>query len=216
MTTDGLWLVPMDSGIYIIRTGNGRVYIGSSNNLIRRKREHFSALNRSIHQCSALQKAFNKQNGAEFTIIEYCMKEILIEREQHWFDLAHKIWIKKIYNINPIAGKPTHSEETRQRMAVAARNRKPISEETRKRISAASKGRKRVFTEEHKNKIKIARANQIMKSISDEHKQAIVLHNKKRKGVKVASEQALANLREGAKKRSATARLRREPKGFFS
>ena len=209
----------MDSGIYILSTPNGRVYIGSSNNFTRRRNEHFSALNRSIHHCNALQKAFNKYKGdVKFIILERCDVHVLIEREQYWLDISHKIWVKKIYNTSMIAERPDFSEETRQKMSKSSRNRKPISEETRAKISANSKKmwelrENRKKSEETKNKIKAARAKQIMKPLSDEHKQKISEANKLRKGVKVTDPVSLANLQKGARKRSETARLKRAAMG---
>jgi hypothetical protein len=48
-------------------------------------------------------------------------------------------------------GKLIVSEETRLKMSIAGKNRKPISEETRKKMGEVRKGRK--FSEEHKRKI---------------------------------------------------------------
>jgi len=237
-----------NSGIYVISSPSGRVYIESSKQLKTRKTQHFYKLRKGIHPCDALQKAFIKYKLLNFVIIENCDIDNLIEREQFWIDNSHLIWNKQIYNSSRIAGRPEHTADVRKKMSDAAKGRKvseetklklseikkgikhteetrkklseshknkpPISEETRAKISANSKKMwelksNRAMSDETKEKIKAARSKQIMRPISEEHKQKISEANRLRKGVKVSNPVALANMREGGKKRSEAARLKR-------
>ena len=59
----------MISGIYqIICTLNGRRYIGSSNNIVRRSRMHVWKLQKGKHHSKHLQRAWNKYGEVNFTI----------------------------------------------------------------------------------------------------------------------------------------------------
>src|SRR5690606_28069850 len=85
------------------------------------------------------------------------------------------------------AGRPDYSDEMRAKMSKSAKNKPKISEETRRKISENSrkmweKRIDRTKSEETINRIKVARARQVMKPISDEHKQRIAEANRKRKG----------------------------------
>lgn len=84
----------LGSGIYM-KTNliTGAFYIGSSNQIARRNRDLST---RKIYRVPLLLQAIKKYGVENFklTIIEYCKKEILFERE--------KYWIKKLqpdYNI---------------------------------------------------------------------------------------------------------------------
>jgi hypothetical protein len=77
----------MNLGIYRIKNiKNGKFYIGSTNNLIRRNKEHFSLLKRNKNHCKILQRAYNKYGEEAFTfeVLAYCPKEYLFKLEQ-WF-----------------------------------------------------------------------------------------------------------------------------------
>lgn len=77
----------MLSGVYrIINTKNGKFYIGSSNNLSRRKREHFHTLRNGTNHSLILQKAFNKygESNFKFEILARCPTKYLFKIEQ-WF-----------------------------------------------------------------------------------------------------------------------------------
>lgn len=77
-----------DAGIYIIVSPKGKVYVGQSVNLRKRKYEHFRLLRSQKHSNKHLQRAYNKYNGdLEFYVIEYISDiSILTEREQYWMD----------------------------------------------------------------------------------------------------------------------------------
>lgn len=90
------------SGIYqILNLENNHSYIGSTCNLDRRKRRHFTELNCNIHHSIYLQRAYIKysKDKFEFKVLEYCDKEQLLEREQYYLDE-----LNPEYNICKIAG----------------------------------------------------------------------------------------------------------------
>ena len=99
----------MRSGIYrIINSVNGNIYIGSSVDLIRRRKQHFIALLNNKHFNNHLQSAYNKYGECnfEFEVIEdidFCedLQEKLLEREQYYLDLLNvdMLIIDEIHNI---------------------------------------------------------------------------------------------------------------------
>lgn len=96
------------SGIYEIKNiANNKIYIGSSNNVYKRKREHFSSLRNGTHCNEHLQRAYNLygKNNFKFKIVEICEENDLLKIEQAYLD---KYFDKGIncYNENPIACKP--------------------------------------------------------------------------------------------------------------
>lgn len=77
------------SGIYLITSVvNNKCYVGSGLNLKGRKGNHLSYLQRGIHGNIRLQSHVNEYGikCLSFSIIEFCPKEKLIEREQYWID----------------------------------------------------------------------------------------------------------------------------------
>ena len=79
------------SGIYaIVNTLNNKKYIGSSENLRKRYRQHFNNLNKNKHANTHLQRAYNKYGASvfEFWILEECdnIRDTLITLEQKWID----------------------------------------------------------------------------------------------------------------------------------
>jgi predicted GIY-YIG superfamily endonuclease len=74
------------SGIYaIVNTLNNKKYIGSSENLRKRYRQHFNNLNKNKHVNTHLQRAYNKYGASvfEFWILEECenIRDTLITKE---------------------------------------------------------------------------------------------------------------------------------------
>ena len=109
-------------GIYqIINLINNKKYIGSSIDVNRRKREHYSKLNRNIHSNKYFQNSWNKygEENFNFEIIE-CIenKNDLIIREQYYINLFDTNNKTKGYNIRPNALNNLgfhHSEKTKQK-----------------------------------------------------------------------------------------------------
>ncbi|ALN97247.1 homing endonuclease [Flavobacterium phage Fpv1] len=93
----------MKSGIYMIMNlSNNKIYVGSSKDMSRRKREHFRALLINKHRNKYLQSSYNKHTKEMFVfiILEYCSTEQLITRENYWIDLKKSNDNKKGYNLS--------------------------------------------------------------------------------------------------------------------
>jgi len=161
----------LNSGIYII-SYNNKNYVGSSSNLKKRIREHFSCLKRNTHPNSRLQRAFNKYGIEAFSckIVSTCPPEYLIKLEQWFINNT-----KNTVNLNPFAysskgrvvKKSTRkkiskaligkivSDKTRQLLSdIKLGKPQPKSKETKEKMSKAKKGI--VFSKEHKQKLKEA------------------------------------------------------------
>jgi len=133
------------SGIYkIVNNVNGKTYVGSSVNIERRWSQH-----RTIERKTIIHYAIKKYGeiNFEFSILEYCKKESLIEREQYYYDL-----LKPDYNMmrpienpmdNPlvikrhlyIMNRPDIKEKFRKASTISWNN---MTDETKKHILATS------------------------------------------------------------------------------
>ena len=145
----------MGSGIYTITNkDNLKIYVGSAVSLYARSIHHINALKRGTHGSHHLQRAFNLY-GADcfhFTVLEYCEKDKLIEREQFYIDTLHPE-----YNISPTAGSQLgikRSEETKKKMSIAQKG-KVITTEQRKKISAGLMGIKQSAETKQKRAISL-------------------------------------------------------------
>lgn len=105
-------------GIYrILNIKNNKMYIGSSENLNKRRINHFGLLKRNKHHSIHLQRAWNRTKNPKeifkFEILEYCNKENLLERENYYLNYyvnsqdyinnINKDFLKLSYNILPLA-----------------------------------------------------------------------------------------------------------------
>ncbi len=113
----------LKSGVYkILSWIDGKFYIGSSVNILKRWQDHRHLLKRNIHRNSHLQFAWNKYGAANFSfsIIEYCEKSNLLEREQYWIDLTNCNNDKIGYNFSKFATSTQlglkRSDETREKL----------------------------------------------------------------------------------------------------
>jgi group I intron endonuclease len=103
------------SGIYEIRNlRNGKRYVGSAVRLMQRWAAHRSLLKKGTHHSDHLQKSWNLYGSEsfEFSVLEYCRRDSLIEREQFHIDAGCD------YNKAPIAGSPLGvkwSDEAREK-----------------------------------------------------------------------------------------------------
>ena len=169
-----------NTGIYkIINIINNKIYIGSSVNLYKRKKEHFNKLKKNIHKNIHLQSSYNKygEENFIFEIIEYIEdKYLLIGREQYWINEFKSYNRDNGYNICKIAGNTLgykFTEEQKNNLSKVKKGKttwikdKKLSLETKIKMSEAKKGK--VFSSEHKEKIKKSqKTNKVIKNNKNE------------------------------------------------
>jgi len=110
------------SGVYVIKClETGGMYIGSSADLGDRWVRHIFNNSSNLH----LQNAIVKYGLYLFTfsVIEYCAKDQLLSREQHWLDWLFSLPSHFRYNFSPVAGAPmagrVHTEDTKALLSAA-------------------------------------------------------------------------------------------------
>ena len=82
-------IIPTVSGIYKLESIiNANIYIGSTTDLKRRRRDHFRMLRDTTHYNPYLQRRVNKYGvgDLQFKIVLLCEKEELIKNEQYYID----------------------------------------------------------------------------------------------------------------------------------
>lgn len=100
----------------IINVKNNKVYIGSTINAERRKLEHFSQLEHSVHINDYLQRSYNKygKDAFIFNVIESNLKEDeLLKKEQHYINLFNSSNSNFGYNISEYASRPDGRKYTK-------------------------------------------------------------------------------------------------------
>lgn len=156
------------SGIYkITNIKNGKVYIGQSNDILRRKNEHLRSLSNGYHYNDYLQNSFNKY-GLEnflFEIIEYCKEDELDKKEMYYIKHYNSMDKTKGYNLRAGGNKPILSMESRIKISHTRKERikqgliKPnnivFTKETREKMSSSIK---EYFSKEE-NRIKASRCH---------------------------------------------------------
>jgi len=129
-------------GVYRIRNKvNDKVIIGSSVRIERRWWEYTSGLNKGNYENDHLQKSWNKygKDSFEFTIIEECPEDKLIEREDYWIAFYDSMNGDKGYNLQGADRQKNsrkgfkHSEETKRRIGLASKGNIQSSETRLKR-----------------------------------------------------------------------------------
>lgn len=116
-------ILPCVYRIWNIKTN--MFYIGSALNYKNRWKNHRNSLISGTHRNIHLQNAWNKygENSFRFEVLEfYCNKEVMLNREQRFIDIALIINKKNLYNINlttKIGGfhNRKHSEITKRIMS---------------------------------------------------------------------------------------------------
>ena len=91
------------SGIYKIEnTVNGKVYVGQTKDLHKRKLEHFASLRTNKHHNAHLQSAFNKygEEYFRFSVVEECGFEDLNDKEIYWINKLKAIDDQCGYNLS--------------------------------------------------------------------------------------------------------------------
>ncbi len=141
-------------GIYkITNKKNGKFYVGSSNNLDKRWKQHLYELLHKKHYNPYLQKTWNKygKNIFNFEILEYIKnnKKLLLIEQKYINKLS------PVYNLCPTAG-------SRLGMVTPLKTRKKLrlanlgKPHDRERKNAISKGKLR-FYREHPEAVELAR-----------------------------------------------------------
>lgn len=116
------------TGIYMwINTINGKRYVGSSSDLQRRFSAYYSVAYLTKYNTITIHRALLKYGYSAFSlyILEYCNKEDLVSREQHYLDLY-----KPEYNTLKIAGSSLgwkQSEEWKVQNIIGQPNRMKIT-----------------------------------------------------------------------------------------
>jgi group I intron endonuclease len=137
----------MKSGIYRITcTANGKVYVGSAQNLKKRWSQHLTDLRRGVHHSRHLQGAWNKYGEDSFAwdVLEYAEDSDLVELEQRHIDLHRSFDQEHGFNMYPTAGSPlgrSLSEQAKEKIRAANVGRKHTAE-TRAKMSEMRKGKK--------------------------------------------------------------------------
>lgn len=209
----------MQSGIYkISQINTNNFYIGSAVNIPKRWVRHRSQLDANTHHSKYLQRVYNKygKDSLTFEVVEFCEKNQLLAREQHYLDE-----LKPIFNSYKVAGSPLgfkHSEETKRKISelqkgkkvnfseqgranIIAALKKPRSEETKRKMSEAAKKRNHDYLRAPEVVEKVAAKHRGMKR-SEETKKKI---SQSKKGKKM-SEQTLLEM----KKRMQTEEIRKK------
>ena len=129
------------TGVYRwVHLESGKSYIGSSANLSTRFKQYFNYNHISYPKRNLrIYKALLKYgySGFRLEILEYCYPDILLEREQFYFDTCNPE-----YNILKVAGSPLgyrHSEAAKKLISIASKDRK-VLESTRDIRACAPKG----------------------------------------------------------------------------
>ena len=150
----------MASGIYAIKNRvNGKCYVGSAVDLIKRFNSHRSQLRRGTHQSSILRSAWKKygEHSFDFSVLLICSTDNLLFYEQRAMDV-----LKPKYNVRLIAASNLGIKQSRE--VVARRTQHLVgnthslgyrhTEDAKARMSAARRGR--FHTPEWKAKISAA------------------------------------------------------------
>lgn len=162
-------MADLNCGVYsIVNLTNQKRYIGSSNNFVRRKHDHFKMLGLGIHYNQHLQRAFEKYGGNafEFKTLIVCESWELLRYEQAMIDL-----LNPEYNVSRTAGGGTVPEqftpEVRAKMsrsvslAQTGQKRGPHSESHKQALSQSLSGHS--LSDATKEKIRNAHIGQTHK-----------------------------------------------------
>ena len=153
--------IKLNCGVYQIRNiVTEFCYAGQSIHLKDRPSVHWSLLKNNKHDNIHLQRSYNKHGRDKFVfeILLYCEPKELTRYEQFFVDKY--IALKISYNICRECVDSTrgtkHTEETRNKMRNAWKNRSVVTEETRKRMSESAKNKPPTTEETRRN---MSRAN---------------------------------------------------------
>lgn len=131
-----------NSGVYQIKSKlDGRLYVGSSVDVYVRWREHkYNAMNHNLKIKQVICRAIEKygEENFEWSIIELCDPDVLIEREQYWLDILTPFTDNgKGFNVRKVADSNVgiiRTDESKAKQRISAKG-KTRSEQTRRRMS---------------------------------------------------------------------------------
>lgn len=135
-------------GIYkITNLTNNKVYIGQTDRLNEREREHFYRLGRNEHHNEYLQKSFNKhgKDNFKFEIIE--LSEDLDDRELYWLNEYGGLNSENTYNFkNPKTKEWSEYTKVKQSKSMLGENNPNFgnkwTDEQKEKASKSKKGKK--------------------------------------------------------------------------
>jgi group I intron endonuclease len=134
-------------GIYkITNLINGKVYIGQSERLTEREREHFYRLGRGEHNNEHLQKAFNKYGKDKFIFEIIEETDDLDNRELYWLNEYGGLNSDKIYNLkDPLTKKWSDYVRVKKSKSIIGENNpnfgKKWTDEQKEKASKSKKGK---------------------------------------------------------------------------
>jgi group I intron endonuclease len=102
----------MTCGVYLLTSPSGKRYVGSSEKVERRYREHRARAVRGEHPNPALARSFLKYGELDLAVLEECEPELLVVREQ-----AHIDALQPELNVSTVAGRVDYTPEVRERIA---------------------------------------------------------------------------------------------------
>lgn len=126
---------PKGSGVYLIRFGGFFRYYGGTADLYRRALEHRGNLRRGSHRCPVMQRYWNEHGADSFTF--EVVELIFPAKEAEGKHLLKNVGTPGCVNFHVNPRSPLgvkRSQETRQRMAIAASQRKH-SDATKAKLS---------------------------------------------------------------------------------
>jgi group I intron endonuclease len=133
-------------GIYCIKNLiNGKIYIGSSNDIKKRFNNHKNLLKNNKHTNNHLQSAWNKykEKSFEFIILEECLIKNLKQKE---YDII-KNYKGDIYNLITVNlnGVVVHSQKTKDNWSKIRKGKK-VNEKIREKRKKSLKGVSKEYT----------------------------------------------------------------------
>lgn len=116
----------MQIGIYAIKNKiNNKHYVGQSENIMVRWKDHKQKLKSNKHANKYLQHSWNKygKHNFEFIILEETLFKLLNEKEIFWCNKLESYYYQNGYNIKP-AGSFLLSEESKRKISLSKKGKK--------------------------------------------------------------------------------------------